>query len=124
MVQPLFRVFGAGALAGAVMIGAVLVDSSREKTAPARPDAVSASSIPARTMTPHRDAAPSAPVTAPLAETATRGPTDEEITALMEANPELRASIEELLNDPDPMVRKEGAELVLELAAATAEISR
>jgi hypothetical protein len=49
------------------------------------------------------------------------GVTDEHIEAVFAAHPELRPSIEELLNDPDPNVRQQAAAMVLELAAATAE---
>ena len=121
MVHPLLRVFLAGSLAGAVMIGAVLVDSSREKAAPARSEPVAAPSDTAITIAPLSGATPSALLAAPAAEGATPGPTDEQILALVESHPELRASIDELLNDPDPAVRKEGAVLLLELAAATVD---
>ena len=38
--------------------------------------------------------------------------TDEQIEATFVAHPELRASIEELLNDPDPEVRQQAAAMV------------
>lgn len=46
-----------------------------------------------------------------------RTPTDEQILALLEAHPELRDSLDEILSEPDPVVRREIALLILELAA-------
>jgi hypothetical protein len=118
MVHPIVRVFIAASIAGAVMISAVLIDSSRDKSSPSVATAALLSTT--RTVARPLDAPPLATVAAPAAENTMLGRTDEQILTLIESHPELRASVEELLNDPDPVVRKESAALVLELAAASA----
>ena len=56
------------------------------------------------------------------ASTPSQHVSDAQILALLDAHPELRASIEALMNEPDPNVRQESAALVLELAAAAEQI--
>jgi hypothetical protein len=124
MVHPVLRVLAAAALAGAVMIGAVLVDSARDKPAPMRPDAAPVVTVARASNIQTAPSASIAPSPASAADAAAQGVSDEQVLALLDAHPELRASIEALLNEPDPVVRKESAALVLELAAATADTAR
>jgi hypothetical protein len=119
MANPVARVFMAASIAGAVMIGAVLFDSTHDKPSPASPEATaSASKTAPEVLRPPAVDAPPPAAPSSNASAPSQDVSDAQILALLAAHPELRASIEALMNEPDPNVRQESAALVLELAAA------
>jgi hypothetical protein len=128
-VQPVRRILFSSLVvcAAALTIGAFFALERESATESVRPQRVAAAQSPAREREPRPTSGAHQPAQQSPERQLVDTPssvdtvTDEQIEAVFTAHPELRPSIEELLNDPDPSVRQQAAAMVLELAAATAQ---